>query len=807
MAYGISDRRPLIDHGGDDSPLDRDTLLAEIQDRVLWLSMLTIFYANKIRKSPDGTKTGGHQASSASVVTILTSLFFDHMQLGDVIAIKPHASPVFHAIQFMLGNLDGEYLKKLREFHGLQAYPSRTKDPDRVDFSTGSVGLGAIAPNFASLAEQYVLSHFPKPSARPRRYISLVGDAELDEGSIWEAVAEPVLDGVENVLWVVDLNRQSLDRIVPGIRVQRWRQMFTANGWNVIDAKYGTRLQAAFAQPQGHLLRQCIDDMPNEVYQRLLRMPREALREWLPRWSRYSEDLRQFISQWDDHDLCALFQNLGGHDFATLRRAFSEADAAHHPTIVFAYTLKGWRLPIVGDPHNHSVIISQEDMDRLRAELGVPPHDIWSTLDKETPAGRLCLRTGERLRSEYGTPAAPPRLDIPPSLGLTYLGNMSTQEAFGLILRDIARELPAVSQRIVTASPDVATSTNLGGWINKVGVWDQTKKPPLPEDKTPRPLKWEESLLGQHIELGISENNLFMLLGQLGLTYETRGELLFPIGTLYDPFICRALEGLLYAAYFGARFIVVGTPSGITLSREGGGHQSVITPSIGVEIPDVSFFQPCFAQELEWILFFALEQIRERRESAYLRLSTRPIDQSLFLVPKDLTAKEHLRRQVLAGAYRLTDYRADPRYRPGEHVVHIFASGVMIPEAVEASRLLREEGVFTSVINVTSPDRLFRSFQQAAFSRAIAQGPSPPFLAGVIEPEERPAGIVTVLDGHPHTLAWIGGALGVPLFPLGVSRFGQSGARADLYREYQIDVPNIMAACFGVLEASASSRQ
>ena len=435
---------------------------------------------------------------------------------------------------------------------------------------------------------------------------------------------EPHLRDLPNVLWVVDLNRQSLDRVIPGVRVQLWREMFSANGWHVIDAKYGARLQAAFQEPRGELLRQCIDDMSNEAYQRLLRLPLGTLRELLPGFSRSPQDLRQLIDRWDDRELLELFQNLGGHDFPVLREAFSEADTIDQPSVVFAYTMKGWRLPIVGDPQNHSLLISQGDMDDLAQTLNVGEDELWSGFTSDSPEGRfLHRRRRERLRSSPRDNVDTAAFRVPSELGHAYRGNMSTQQAFGLILSDIAWESPALAERVVTVSPDVASSTNLGGWINKVGVWSQKEKEPLPDDGISRTLKWEESPRGQHIELGISENNLFMLLGQLGLAFENFGEPIFPIGTLYDPFVCRALETFMYGSYVGSRFMVTGTPSGITLSPEGGAHQSVITPSIGIELPDVTFYEPCFAQELEWIVFHGLEQMRLRKESFYLRLTTK----------------------------------------------------------------------------------------------------------------------------------------------------------------------------------------
>src|SRR6266851_7417419 len=302
--------------------------LDEVQRRVLWLATNIVHVANQVRPNPSGIKVGGHQASSASVVTILTELFFDFMRAGDKLSVKPHASPVLHAIQYLLGNLDRKYLPALRAFHGLQAYPSRTKDPDPVDFSTGSVGLGSVAPNFAALVDRYVQSRFGARTGPPRRFFSVLGDAELDEGSIWEAVAEPALAGLDNVIWIVDLNRQSLDRVVPGIRVRQLEDMFRANGWTVVEAKYGRRLQAAFARPGGERLRQAIDDMANETYQLMLRSPAEAI----------AKELGEATPDVHDDELRALIADLGGHDFDALRESLAAADRATGPAVVFAYT-------------------------------------------------------------------------------------------------------------------------------------------------------------------------------------------------------------------------------------------------------------------------------------------------------------------------------------------------------------------------------------------------------------------------------------------------------------------------------------
>ena len=442
-------------------------------------------------------------------------------------------------------------MKRLRDFGGLQAYPSRRRDPDSVDFSTGSVGLGAVAPNFAALVDTYLRTHQFGLADRHRRFISLVGDAELDEGSVWEAIAEPTMTGVGEVLWIVDLNRQSLDRVIPGIRVRCWREMFAANGWNVLDVKYGRLLQAAFDQPNGELLRICIDELSNEAYQNLLRLPPSELRQWLPKKSRYANELRLLLDRWDDARLHDIFWNLGGHDIKEVESALAKSTRHPGPTVVFAYTLKGWKLPSVGHPQNHSVLLTDEQMESLRADLEIPADDDWPRFADDSPEGRLCTEVSQRLRRESPEIAVTVHPQIPEHGSFVYRGLRSTQQTFGTILSMLSREYPELAQRIVTVSPDVASSTNLGGWINKHDVWQLGEQEELPEDQVAKILHWTASPRGQHIELGISENNLFLMLGQLGLSYELFGQLLLPIGTLYDPFIRRGLDALFTASTRG----------------------------------------------------------------------------------------------------------------------------------------------------------------------------------------------------------------------------------------------------------------
>lgn len=774
-------------------------VLEAVQRRILWLATAIIHHANHVRPNLEGSKIGGHQASSASMVSMLTALYFAHLRAEDRVLVKPHASPVFHAIQYLLGKLDRSYLTELRAFHGLQAYPSRTKDPDEVHFSGGSVGLGPVAPAFAALTDRYIGLRFGQTVER--RFIALVGDAELDEGNVWEALAEEALQGLGNVLWIVDLNRQSLDRVVPGIRALRFKRMFADNGWHVIEAKYGRRLQAAFASPGGEALRRRIDDMSNEEYQVMIRLAgQQARARLLDIASPERETLAQVVASVPDDELPSLLADLGGHDLAVLLETYAAADRERdRPTVIFAYTIKGWGLPIAADSLNHGALLSPAQVEQLRQDLGIAAGAEWEAFAADSVEGRLCATTAARLTE--GRSTEPFRLtqdQIPDQLGGQPPALISSQEAFGGLLPHLAR-LTGVGERIVTTSPDVAVSTSLGNWINRVGVFSPEAQPDYAPD-TPRLLRWQPSPQGQHIELGISEMNLFMLLGQLGLAGSLLGQPLLPVGTVYDCFVLRGLDALVYSLYNGSRFVFAGTPSGITLSPEGGAHQSTVTPSLGIELPGLHFYEPCFAREVEWCLLDGLRGCLAGEDgyATYLRLTTRAIDQTLLEPALARYGEAELRRQVLAGGYRLVE-------PPAELVgplVHIAVAGALVPEAVAAAAELHQEGVAATVLNLTSADRLYashRRYRRAHVIQATASG-AVGHLSELIRPGERRAPIVTVLDGASHSLAFLGGVFGAPVVPLGVDRFGQSGSRADLYREEVVDPASIVNAALVALE-------
>jgi pyruvate dehydrogenase E1 component len=749
-------------------------ILDRIQRKVLWLSTWMVHHANALRPNADGLKVGGHQASSASVVSLLTALYFKALRPGDVVAVKAHAAPAFYAVQYLRGRLPASALSGLRVFEGLQAYPSRRKNPQIVDLTTGSMGLGAVQATFGALATRYLADH--GAPATPQRFIVMVGDAELDEGNVWEALAEEIVAELGNVLWIVDVNRQSLDRIVPDARRRHLPALFGALGWRVIELRWGHRLHEIFARPDGAALRARLDAMPYAEYQSLLRQGPAMLRKALVGGPAGEPDraIDRALAAVPDEALPGLVADVGGHDLEAILKAFAEAEAERaRPTVILAHTIKGWGLPMAGDPLNHTALLTTAQIEELRAAMGVAPGSEWDGFLEDSPEAAWI----RRLPPLFTPPALrPPAGAVPAELDETWSGQLSTQEAFGRVLGALSR-MP-VAEAIVTVSADVAVTTHLAGWINRKGIYFPRARRNYFAD-LPQAVQWREFGRGQHIELGIAEHNLFLLLGALGLTGELGGTTLLPIGTLYDPFVSRGLDALYHALYAGSRFVVVATPSGITLAPEGGAHQSVITPSLGIAMPALTYFEPAFAREVEWILLAALAGLADRTgESVYLRLSTRPVDQDLAPAP---SAAYH--QHVLDGGYRLIDARAEPEWDPEVNAVHLFAAGALVPEAVEASRRLREQGVLASVFVVTSPDRLYRGLRTPRSH-----------LERLVGAEEEDVPVVSVLDGHSQALAFLGAALGVPQLPLGVDHFGQSGALADLYRHYGLDAGAIAGA-------------
>ena len=781
-------------------------VLSALEKKVLWLATWTIHHANHIRENSEGLKVGGHQASSASLATVMTALFLKALRPQDRVAVKPHASPIFHAIQYLLGRQTREKLELFRGYKGAQSYPSRTKDTDDVDFSTGSVGLGVAQTLFSSLVQDYVRAHGWATDMPEGRMIALVGDAELDEGNIFEAMLEGWKQGLRNCWWIIDYNRQSLDAVIREGLWARYEALFRAFGWDVVILKYGVLLEAAFAEPGGEALRAWIDQCPNQLYSALVFQGGAAWRKRL--LDNFGGDgfedrgaVIQLIERRNDDELARLMTNLGGHDLAALCEGFSAIDH-DRPTCFICYTIKGFGLPLAGHKDNHAGLMTPPQVESLRASMNVRPGYEWDRFEGLAIAPQT-LQTfldgvpfAQRKSGRKALTVA-----VPDHLQISIQPTMSTQAGFGSLLNEIARDKADYVARIVTTSPDVTVSTNLGAWVNRRGLFaQQALADTFKSERIPSTFNWEFSPRGQHIELGIAEMNLFILLSALGLSYAIHGQRLLPIGTLYDPFICRGLDALNYACYQNARFILVATPSGITLAPEGGAHQSISTPLIGMAQDGIAAFEPAFVDELAAIMSFALSYIQkdgdgepsernwlrdETGGSIYLRLSTRSIEQPQRQMTLDL------RQAIIDGAYWMR--------RPGPNAQVVVAyTGAVAPEAIQAVGLMAEDRRDVGLLAVTSADRLNAGWTAAMRARERGLAHARSHVEQLLADVPPHCALVTVLDGHPATLGWLGAVHGHRTRALGVEHFGQTGSIADLYRHYGIDSNAIVAAAQAV---------
>jgi pyruvate dehydrogenase E1 component len=750
-----------------------------LEERLRWLSAWTIHNANHLRESPDGLKVGGHQASCASMTAIMAALYFHALGPNDKVAVKPHAGPVLHAVHYLLGSQSREQLENFRGFGGMQSYPSRTKDRIPVDFSTGSVGLGVAVTAFASLVQDYLIAHGEMPAAEAGRMVALMGDAELDEGNIYECLIEAYKHDIRNCWWIVDYNRQSLDATTAERMFGRFDEIFASCGWRVVTLKYGKAMEAAFARPGGEALKRWIDECGNADYAALTYLGGAA---WRDRLLKEAPDSKPLLDSLDDGALAGLMTNLAGHDMASLVEAFDGA-RDDLPTLFIAYTIKGFGLPFAGHKDNHAGLMNPGQIAALRLAMGIAEGEEWEPwaglggnsaegVKALVEASRIGRAKRERPWNQVEVPA------IPAPAG----EEQSTQAAFGRILLDLSRAGGGLADRIVTTSPDVTVSTNLGAWVNQRGLFRRSDLADVfAAAKIPSAQKWGATGAGQHVELGIAENNLFLMLAALGLAGDLFGTRLFPIGTVYDPFIARGLDALNYACYQDARFLLVATPSGITLGPEGGAHQSINPPLIALGQPGLRHFEPAFADELALFMEEAFRLIQAPDgESVYLRLTTRTVRQ--VERPGDAW-----KAGALAGGYWLREPEA------GSEAALVY-SGAVAPEALAAWEALRDDVPGLGLLAITSPDLLHRGWSERRRGRWGGKGDSLSHVERLLAPLAPRAGLVTLLDGAPASLSWLGGVLGHKVSPLGLDRFGQTGTLPDLYREYRLDVDAIVEA-------------
>ncbi len=758
-------------------------VLRALERKVLWLSTWMIHHANHVRPSRDGLKVGGHQASSASAATLMTALYFDALRPEDRVAVKPHAAPVYHAVQYLLGRQTRENLERLRAFGGAQSYPSRTKDADDVDISTGSVGLGAAHTVFSSIVQDYVRLRGGGGPGRGRM-VAVVGDAELDEGNMHEALLEGWKKDVRDVWWVIDYNRQSLDSVISDRLFNRIESLFENMGWRVVPLKYGRLLERAFAGPGGGALRDWIDRCPNSLYSALAYKGGAGWRECLARDLGAAAGVGELLASRDDDGLHALMTNLAGNDLEATLDAFRGV-GDDRPTCFIGYTIKGFGLPFAGHKDNHAGLMNAGQMEDFRARMNVPPGAEWDRFaGLGVDPGRLAaFLDAVPFAQGGGRRHAAARIRVPDRLPADVRPRMSTQDGFGRILHGIARAGGPFADRIVTTSPDVTVSTGLGPWVNRRGLFSRSEQGDVfAEEDVVSAQKWEMSPRGQHIELGIAETSLFLQLSALGLADSMFGMRLLPVGTVYDPFIRRGLDAMHYACYQDARFMLVATPSGVTLAPEGGAHQSSETPLITLAQPGLAAFEPAYVDELAEIMRWGFEHMQAEDGGAVaLRLSTRVVEQP------DRALDAGARAAVAAGAYWL-----EPP-APGAELVVAYL-GAVAPEAREAHRAIAEDVPGAGLLAVTSPDRLHRDWIRARRARRSGEADAVAHVERLLAPAGRQAALVTVCDAHSATLGWLGSVAGQEIHPLGVDEFGQSGDIPGLYAHHGIDAGAVLDA-------------
>jgi pyruvate dehydrogenase E1 component len=785
------------------------TYLKEIEQQLLWLSHWMIHNANHLRPKSDRIKVGGHQASSASMVSIMTALYFSALRPEDRVAVKPHASPIFHAIQYLMGNQTREKMENFRGYGGVQSYPSRTKDIDDVDFSTGSVGLGVAITSFASIVQDYITAKSWGCDAPMGRMVALVGDAELDEGNIYEALQEGWKNDLRNTWWIIDYNRQSLDGIVREGLFARVEKIFDAFGWDVVRVKYGALQKAAFKEPGGDKLREWIDACPNQQYSALTFMGGAVWRKRLMDDLGDQGDVTALIEARSDGELAALMENLGGNCVETMAEAFAAIDH-DRPICFLAYTIKGWGTPIAGHKDNHGGLMNKTQFAAWQDHMGVADGEEWEPLAtvKDAPAMMRFLADvpffagGPRRFHDDKLPV--------PTINIDTARETSTQMAFGKILDDLSKGDSALADRIVTMSPDVTGTTNLGPWVNRRKLFARTEQADAFIDhRIPSTAKWEFTPQGQHIELGIAEMNLMLLLGAAGLSHSLWGKRLIPIGTVYDPFVARGLDALNYACYQDARFILVGTPSGVTLAPEGGAHQSIGTPLIGMSQDGLAAFEPAFADELAVIMQWAFDYVQRDGEgdpdertwlrdetggSVYLRLTTNPIEQP------GQRADEDFRQGAIDGAYWFR--------KPGPNCEVVIAyQGAVAPEAIKAAGMMSEGRRDIGVLAVTSADRLNAGWTAAQRARSRGNEAAQSHIESLMSDLSSHCKLITLIDGHPAALSWLGAVIGHQTISLGVEHFGQTGTINDLYRHHGIDADAIVEKVNGLTSGKSIRRE
>ena len=798
-----------------------------IRDHVAKGALSMIDWANnKPENRGRKPKVGGHQASSMSSVDLLCALYLACRRPVDRVAVKPHAAPVIYSLMHLMGVLPREAMDRLREKGGPQPYPTKLKDPRFVDYTTSSEALGVCATIYDAYGALHHNRAMAKVSGLERLdgiYWAHCGDGELTEGQIDESLYDAGRWQLDNLIWIVDLNRQSLDRVMNDSgRLEGWAEAkFQAQGWETIPLRWGTRAESLFSREGGGELRALLDALSDNLFHPLLMMDGAAQRQALlggeehadPAWAhalawfkprltmraKQRRGIARALEGLSDEALHAALTHLGGHDMGKLIEAYRRAALVRgRPAVVIAHTIKGYETSGAGHPENHGMLLPSEEVANWGQERGLPADVRYPVPSPESDAGEFLKGCAEPFLSEDDDPyRAPPPIDLTQALSEVTLAarqRTSTGAAFQSLNMALLRT--SLGPWLQFAAPDVGQTTHLGPVIKATGVFSPCElEDPFQWLREARrsAFDWRPTDTGQFHALGIAEGNAYLwayAFGRRRKRAEGKGPLLSVV-TVYDKFVERGFNQLDYACYSDARFVAVGVPSGTGLSRETATHQSIQTLRMVMDLPGIIAYEPAFAQDVHAIYRHALGQLwRPEGEAVYLRLSTQPVDQPAEL-PEDHA------EGAIRGAYWLVgDDVREARDHAGQ--VLFVASGRKLTEVREAAaRLHQEDGVGSRILNVTSYEALWRDWDAFANDPDAWADPSRSYvLHDLFEEAWLNAPLIITGDHVPSVAEWLPSALqrmrGYRF--LGPRRNGEAGALDAIDTLHGMGVEDLMRA-------------
>jgi pyruvate dehydrogenase E1 component len=778
-------------------------------------------------------------------------------------------------------------------------------DPDGWRFlPSGSVGIPPVAAVYLALAYRYARQHgwdVDEP-----HFWCMMGDSEFREGSLLEVLPEVAERELGNVTWIIDYNRQNLDgtripnnRGLNGTDADRIERTAVANGWEVVQLRHGSFREKVFAKKGGDALRKVFESGLTDYHYQAQLWKRDPK---LMRAAIVAVDAscKKLVEALSDDDIVRLYFDLGGHDIEAVVAAFEQSKRdKHRPTLIIAHTVKGRGLQCAAANGNHSAMPEEEEVTAILAAEGLSLDRPFQRFAADSDEAKFLLQRGqamrlgiealevqraanrERVKAQIDAHGGMPfGLDINLKLApTTHTQWMWGQLAAKLVRIGVFDELALAGKEhkagkalnaeeirwtpladlMMTMAPDVGTSTNINpamdekifgpkhdeNWESKLELHERLRPELAPTDEA-----WT-----RHIRFEIAEANCMSAHGSFGKMDHFAGIPFLPLMTVYDFFIKRALDQLYYNLYWGSSFVLVGTPSGITLAPEGAQHSW----KSDIQIPNLITWEPAFAIEMEWILCDAIRRHFARdnkgRSGVLIRAVTRALHQNLMLdwlrrqarwkrdLPEGaelgLTAADGglleaevphagddeildtVRDHVLAGAYRLIDWRGYRGYQPGENVVELFVMGALVPEACQAAEQLLERGVYANVTVVTSPDLLCGELARKDGYRHLTQtlgcsgdlhlrpaggATGPLHTTDAIDLAGRRVPVVSVHDGEVGLLDNLGSVLGVRQLAKAVVKFSKSGTPAHIYRYHGLHAEGIADACGEVLAQTAVER-